>query len=97
MSTLNPSETLVLIGAAVAAGCRPCLDVALGRALELGLDQAAIVRARELGAMAASRARTDMEEHANATVRDFFPTVRDTGTAMRCSCSSGSGCQEPAA
>lgn len=89
MSGLNSQETLVLIGAAMAAGCRPCLDVALGRSLELGIDPGEIARAREIGCMAASRARADMDEHSRSSFKDFVPEAGESNTPMACSCSSG--------
>lgn len=92
MSALTSQETLVLIGAAMAAGCRPCLDVALGRSLELGIDPREIARAREIGCMAANRARADMDEHSRTTFGDFVPGVGDTPTATTCSCGSGPSC-----
>jgi len=92
MSALNAQETLVLIGAAMAAGCRPCLDVALGRCLELGIDPREIARAREIGCMAANRARVDMDEHSRASLADFVPGVSETPLATACSCGSAPSC-----
>lgn len=92
MSALNSQETLVLIGAAMAAGCRPCLDVALGRCLELGIDPREVARAREIGCMAASRARADMDEHSIAAFGDFVPAANQGSATGACSCSAGAGC-----
>ena len=92
MSALNSQETLVLIGAAMAAGCRPCLEVALGRCLELGIDPHEVGRAREIGCMAANRARTDMDEHSRASFGDFVPEANVNTSPMTCSCTSGPAC-----
>ncbi|MBI4806999.1 MAG: hypothetical protein HY795_17425 [Desulfovibrio sp.] len=92
MSALNSQETLVLIGAAMAAGCRPCLDVALGRCLELGIDPREVARAREIGCMAANRARSDMDEHSRASFGEFVPGVNENTSATPCSCSSSPAC-----
>lgn len=93
MSALNSQETLILVGAAMAAGCRPCLDVALGRALELGIEPQELVRAREIGSMAANRAKADMEEHSRAAMGEFLPPVGASESQPTCSCSSGPACQ----
>ncbi len=92
MSALNSQETLVLIGAAMAAGCRPCLDVALGRCLELGIDPREVARAHEIGCMAANRARADMDEHSRASFGEFVPGVNENTSVMTCSCTSGPAC-----
>lgn len=92
MSALTSQETLVLIGAAMAAGCRPCLDVALGRSLELGIDPREIARAREIGCMAANRARADMDEHSRATFGEFVPGASESPLKATCSCGSGPSC-----
>lgn len=92
MSALNSQETLVLIGAAMAAGCRPCLDVALGRCLELGIDPREVARAREIGCMAANRARADMDEHSRASFGDFVPGANESTITTACSCGSGPSC-----
>lgn len=92
MSALNNQETLILIGAAVAAGCRPCLDVALGRCLELNVDPRAIARAREIGSMAANRARADMDEHAGKALGEFIPAAVASTEPGACSCSTGPAC-----
>jgi len=91
MSALNSQETLVLIGAAMAAGCRPCLDVALGRCLELGIDPREVARAREIGCMAANRARSDMDEHSRTAFGEFVPAANESSTMGACSCSAGAG------
>ncbi len=93
MSALNSQETLVLIGAAMAAGCRPCLEVALGRALELDLDPQAVARAREIGSMAANRARSDMDEHSRSAFSEFLPGIDVNPGTGACSCSSGPACK----
>ncbi len=96
MSALNSQETLILVGAAVAAGCRPCLDVALGRCLELNIDPSQIARAREIGSMAAIRARTDMDEHAGKALGEFVPAAVTTMGTGACAC-SGPACAGPSA
>ncbi len=95
--SLTSQETLILVGAAMAAGCRPCLDVALGRCLELDIDPKDIARAREIGCMAASRARGDMDEHADRAFGEFVPSVTVSKAPGACSCSSGPACSQSGA
>lgn len=96
MPALTSQETLILVGAAVAAGCRPCLDVALGRCLELRIAPHDIARAREIGSMAASRARADMDEHADKALGEFVPAATRAAGTGTCACSAGSACAGPA-
>lgn len=67
----NPTMSLAAVGAAVAGGCRPCLEYALNRCLELGADPADIARAVEIGRMVRSRAAADYDKAADEIIADF--------------------------
>lgn len=67
----NPTMSLAAVGAAVAGGCRPCLEYALNRCLELGADPADIARAVEIGRMVRSRAAADYDKAADEIMADF--------------------------
>jgi len=89
MSIITRQESLIVIGAAVAGGCRPCLEFAVGRAWELGVEPEEIARAVELGRMAASRARTEMDDFAGETLGDFASPRTQAPATGGCSCSAG--------
>ena len=89
MSVANRQESLILIGAAIAGGCRPCLEFAVGRAWELGVEPGEIARAAELGRMAAGRARAEIDAFACETIGDFSSDVQEAPAVGGCPCSAG--------
>jgi alkylhydroperoxidase/carboxymuconolactone decarboxylase family protein YurZ len=83
----NPTMSLVAVGAAIAGGCRPCLEHALNRCLELGADPADIARAVEIGRMVRSRAATDYDTAAAEIMADF-EIAQAPAPAAGCACSA---------
>jgi len=66
------SKTIELAGiaAAIAGGCRPCLDFHFKKALELGCSLEQAKEAIELGRMIKQRPINDIYEHADKLINN---------------------------
>ena len=69
------SKTIELAGiaAAIAGGCRPCLDFHFKKALELGCSLEQAKEAIELGRMIKQRPINDIYEHADKLINNRNP------------------------
>ncbi|HWR41315.1 MAG TPA: carboxymuconolactone decarboxylase family protein [Patescibacteria group bacterium] len=66
MSLSNQIKELIAIGASVTANCQPCIQYHSAKARELGLDDAEIREAVNMGKTVRKGAAAHMDNHINA-------------------------------
>lgn len=87
-----PPDTQILIamGAAVAAGCQPCLQQLVGLARDEALDDASMRAAVTIGQFVKDRPAQEMKALADTLLGGDPASLAD---AIECACASGSSDQ----
>ncbi|TAK34560.1 MAG: carboxymuconolactone decarboxylase family protein [Chloroflexota bacterium] len=85
MTLDNRTRELIAIGASVTANCQPCLSYHVGKARELGVDEAEIEAALRVGRVVRKGAADKMDAFAAALDESPRPAI---AAADGCGCES---------
>jgi len=80
------TKKLIAVGASMGAGCHPCLEYHVGKALESGIDREEIREAAEVGKAVRAGAGASMDKLASGLIRSgLLQTLEAAGECRCCS------------